>query len=63
MPISNDDPGRNASGDPGPGCECRGSLLCALVLIALGSAAIGAAGSHIDLHVADIVATAMRPIA
>ena len=45
-----------------PPC-CRGSLICAAVLIALCASAIGAASSVVDVHVAEIVAVAMRPIA
>lgn len=42
---------------------CRGSLICAAVLIALCASAMGAASSVVDVNVAEIVAVAMRPIA
>lgn len=40
-----------------------GTLLYALLVIAICATGLGAAASVLDVHVADVVAAAMRPIA
>ncbi len=55
--------GRGAPHGGSSRSEPRGNLLYALLVIAICATGIGAAASVLDVHVADVVAAALRPIA